>query len=212
MAKGTTKRGQPAARVRVAAEFLSKMRYSEARRALMERFDYNYASASRDLGAAQDLIAAEFSAELPQLKESLLARLNYAMDQAQADRDWSGVVRSVMAIAKIAGIMEPDKIDVTISGGIKLEQLAHVKVLQLTQPQRLHRERELAAREAAHASHASKVIDVPTDGAAAVEAPTGETALVPVAPNLGTILDAAGFQRDETDVDGTGDEDESDDK
>lgn len=147
-----TGRSGPSNRVLVAMKLISEMRYGQARVALMEQFGIARTTATNDLTEATRLLGEELETQKPYLAGVLVNRLLRVMDRAEAKGKDIAAVRAAEAVAKIAGlIVNEHGTNINVIGGnnVSIEQLAHVKVLQMTQPQRMHREQELAAREAA---------------------------------------------------------------
>lgn len=95
--------------------FVLPMDGPEAEREIAKRYDMTTRNARRYVGKARELIAAEFSADLPHRARALSGISLAVVREAYKDRNWPGVNGAVRNLCTIYGI---DKATLTGDAGL----------------------------------------------------------------------------------------------
>lgn len=115
-------------------------RYNRVRELLMKKFDIARSTAENDIKRAYRVLAEEDTAEAPQIKARISARLWRISAKAEEIGKYEASISALGRLAKMHGLDAPTKVEVD---GISPDQVQLLKALAMTPAERQRRIAEI---------------------------------------------------------------------
>lgn len=119
-------RAVPVERATVALKLLCEMRLSAVRTSLMEQFGIKRDAANRAIEMARILLREETEANLPFMRDRIIARMERLIDRADNAGRTNAAIKGLMGLAKIVKVLDAEQTNIHIGDkyDVKMDDLS----------------------------------------------------------------------------------------